>query len=226
MKNLIEKIQQIDDCLIIKQFDSNDCSIYKKKGAIGNFIPEWRKDSKKEEDCPWIELKIKNNTISLINWVWAPGPGPGEFWKDFNKEQDVVDFIKMYYFEENDLFNARIDYENNVRRTYNFTEIKEILSKLSTQLIEISDSEIHINERGHYYKIPFENWSIIKREDEERPTIKAKKGLISYDLMILRKNLKANENYDLDDIEAIANLFLDICNNLKKTEKLGRNRLF
>ncbi|KMQ67099.1 hypothetical protein ACM39_15055 [Chryseobacterium sp. FH2] len=76
----------------------------------------------------------------------------------------------MYYFEENDLFNSRIDYENNVRGTYNFIEIKEILSKLSTQLIEIIDSEIHINERGLYYKIPFENWSIIKgkmRKDQQ-----------------------------------------------------------
>lgn len=44
--------------------------------------------------------------------------------------------------------------------------------------------------------------------------------------MILRKKLKTNENYDLDDIEAISNLFLVMCNNFKKIEKLERNRLF
>ena len=79
---------------------TNRISIIKPKGLFGNSLPE-NNQSKiiihfgEEEmfsDCPIMRVNKTDNKFTASCWDWAPGPGPGDFAKDFVTEDELVSF--------------------------------------------------------------------------------------------------------------------------------------
>lgn len=48
-------------------------------------------------------------------WDWVPGPGPGDFVKQFADEDAAIDFIVQYFFGETPEFSARLAHEDQRR---------------------------------------------------------------------------------------------------------------
>jgi hypothetical protein len=64
-------------------------------------------------DCPIISTmeNREGKPFRVMCWNWVPGPGPGDFEKFFDTEEEALDCVLWYLFEENEYFNARKTYE-------------------------------------------------------------------------------------------------------------------
>ena len=108
-------------CLTV--LDLNGRAIISKKfGTPGNNLPtpirglplvniETNETTVDEVGCPEICFWLDKNKYELLCWNWVPGPGPGDFHLQFDTEDEAMDFIIAYYFEKNEYFEARRQYE-------------------------------------------------------------------------------------------------------------------
>lgn len=129
MTPLINLKLQIE-ALGLTVLESTDAFIVLKPiGLVGNKINKWKShpffytqsgtDNKTEyiSDCPTVDIFFSDGqfgmseTFKIMQWEWTPGPGPGDFVKGFNTVEETVEFIRSYFFEDNDLFNQRKKYE-------------------------------------------------------------------------------------------------------------------
>jgi hypothetical protein len=64
-------------------------------------------------DCPIISImdNREGKPFRVQCWDWIPGPGPGDFELFFDTEEQALDCVLKYLFEENAFFNARRVYE-------------------------------------------------------------------------------------------------------------------
>ncbi|MCL9805477.1 hypothetical protein NAT51_08085 [Flavobacterium amniphilum] len=103
--------------------NDNRCMLLKKTGINGNRLPNYRSipiatlDENGEitegltSDCPVMNLWYNKDHFLLSCWNWVPGPGPGDFEKEFTDQDELVKFIISYYFGSNEYFEARKKYE-------------------------------------------------------------------------------------------------------------------
>ena len=120
--------------LIVLHNDDQHMAVIKPVGLQGNKIEGWeheairhrakgkRKADVYYSDCPIVNIYYSKNKFGMKElfkveqWEWAPGPGPGDFLKGFNSVTETVEFIRNYYFEENDLFQQRKNFEEQRNR--------------------------------------------------------------------------------------------------------------
>jgi hypothetical protein len=121
--------------LVVLQNDDQHMAVLKPIGLVGNAIEAWKdspairhraKGKRKADlyysDCPMVNIYYSKNKFGMKElfkveqWEWAPGPGPGDFLKGFNTVSETVEFIRNYFFEENDLFLKRKNFEEQRNR--------------------------------------------------------------------------------------------------------------
>jgi hypothetical protein len=204
--------------LLISGNDENRITVIKPKGISGNFLPEnnhtkipiiWE-NKEIFTDCPIIRLEKSNDKISVICWDWVPGPGPGDFYIDFELEKDAINFILNYYFENNDFFNIRKQYIIQNRNSINISDIKSIFNKIIYQIeSQFSDSEISFFDRGTFHKIPIENWRITQKQ-EDKISLETQTGFIRHEVAKLRKKVDNKIDFEQEDLTYIADLLYEL----------------
>ena len=203
---------------------TNRISIIKPKGLFGNSLPE-NNQSKiiihfgEEEmfsDCPIMRVNKTDNKFTASCWDWAPGPGPGDFAKDFVTEDELVSFIINYYFEENEYFEARKRYTIQSRNSINTTDLKNIFDKLLQQIEnKFKESEISFPERGTFHKIPIESWRKIKF-GEDKVSIETETGFLYFEIQKLRKKIDEKVEFNQEDFTFISDLINELRFTMKK----------
>ena len=83
----------------------------------GNSLPSLRRDyenghSLDDTDTPVPVIWSASGRWHVSVWDWAPGPGPGDFVKEFASEAAAIHFIVQYFFCETLEFLARLAAEN------------------------------------------------------------------------------------------------------------------
>ena len=110
--------------IIILENESK-CILLKKLGINGNRLPNYESmpiisfnesaeiTEELKSDCPIMQLWFNENHFLLSCWSWVPGPGPGDFEKEFISEDELVEFIISYYFGVNEYFEERKKYQED-----------------------------------------------------------------------------------------------------------------
>lgn len=199
----------------------NSLSIYKAIGKPGNSIPNWKSFPIVEieedgtvtneiySDCPILVLDKKGDKFSLIHWDWIPGPGPGDFELEFESETAVLAFIQSYFFEENEYFEARKNYEQLSRDTINTMEIKSIFEVSLTTFQQAFDETEIAFQRYPFHKLPLEKFRT-KSFESEQPMVQVELGFLSNQIRALRTKIFEKESFDADDIRNVADLLMEL----------------
>ncbi|UOK42187.1 MULTISPECIES: hypothetical protein [Flavobacterium] len=128
MRLNIQNITKLEELGIIVWESEKRCMLLKKTGIGGNNLPNYKsiptvslneKGETIEEltsDCPVMNLWYNEDRFLLSCWSWVPGPGPGDFEKEFTSQDELVEFIISYYFGNNEYFDARKKYEEEKQK--------------------------------------------------------------------------------------------------------------
>ncbi|WP_157652006.1 hypothetical protein [Burkholderia ubonensis] len=122
--NSINRLRSLGLHLLGEPFFSPDHRAYpsgylvvKPISVQGNWIPSFRNDFENghastdtDAPVPVVWHAIDRWWVSVRDWV--PGPGPGDFVKDFVDEDAAIDFIVQYFFHDTPEFSARLAHEN------------------------------------------------------------------------------------------------------------------
>lgn len=89
-------------------------------GVQGNWLASLRNAYKNghirnDTDAPVPKVWHASDHWCVSVWDWAPGPGPGDFVKQFADENAAIDFIVQYFFGRTPEFAARRAHEDQRR---------------------------------------------------------------------------------------------------------------
>ncbi|WP_080437162.1 CPCC family cysteine-rich protein [Burkholderia ubonensis] len=65
-----------------------------------------------DTDAPVPTVWHASDRWNVSVWDWTPGPGPGDFVKQFADEDAAIDFIVHYFFGKTPEFSARLAHDN------------------------------------------------------------------------------------------------------------------
>jgi len=64
-------------------------------------------------DCPLVRIEMFEDQFIVSVWNWVPGPGPGDFEKVFETEDEATNFAWSYFFGNNEYFEQFLQYSLN-----------------------------------------------------------------------------------------------------------------
>ncbi|MDY7807334.1 hypothetical protein [Burkholderia stagnalis] len=90
--------------------------VIKPASVQGNALPGFRGGFRNghvldETDAPAPVIWNSSGRWRVAVQLFAPGPGPGDFVKEFADEAEAVHFIVQYFFHETPEFSARLAYD-------------------------------------------------------------------------------------------------------------------
>ncbi len=65
-----------------------------------------------DTDAPVPTVWNASDRWNVSVWDWTPGPGPGDFVRQFADEDAVIDFIVQYFFGTTPEFSARLAHDD------------------------------------------------------------------------------------------------------------------
>lgn len=196
-------------------------------GVPGNRIPSMKRstvatlDGKKKDsvsDCPTLTLVLEEGIYKVGCWDWFPGPGPGDFSLEFEKEEAAIGFVEKYFFDETPYFEARKVYEHNSRDAITIGEIRTIFEQVcATMEAAFPDEEIPIS--PHFtHKIPLDRWRIEKLKTD-KPTLQAELGYLPNALRIIRTKIHEQKPLAFEDVHEVAELMMEMSLRLKAEDE-------
>lgn len=123
----INRLRNLGLQLADEPFFSHDHTAYpsgylvmKPTSVQGNSLPSLRKGYEdghtfNDTDAPVPVIWNASGRWHVSVWDWAPGPGPGDFVKEFVDEATAIHFIIQYFFDETPEFSARRAHERQRR---------------------------------------------------------------------------------------------------------------
>jgi len=209
--------------LEIREFVGGDLFISKPFGTNGNFLPNARKRVQlnrhfgEKKDCPTMHIRFDKGIGQIEVWDYVPGPGPGDFTKDFQSSDIMTDFIINYYFTKNSDFQAKIEDDNDHRNAINVNEIKILLEK-SVKFLEknFGDEDIDLH-RVSFNKIPLENWHKGEFTDEFSNT-NTQHGMLSSEAFYLKRKRYENTEIEGKDLYRLAHILTELCIRTRETK--------
>jgi hypothetical protein len=94
--------------------------VIKPTGVSGNSLPSLPNaykggHTRNDTDAPVPVVWHAADRWCVSVWDWAPGPGPGDFVKQFTDEDAAIQFIVQYFFDKTPEFSARLAHEDQQR---------------------------------------------------------------------------------------------------------------
>lgn len=221
-KNNIKKIKSKG--LKIKEHPDGELFISKPFGTQGNFLPNARKRVKlnrhfgDESDAPTMYIRFSDNKGVIEVWDYVPGPGPGDFTKEFNSSDEMTDFFIDYYFNKNPLFQAKIEDDIDHRRAINVKEIKVLFEK-TIKYLEEEYGEEDIDLYGiSFNKVLIENWhkGVFLAQFSETTT---EHGMLSSEAFYLKRKRHEGKEIEAKNLYGLAHILTELSIRGQKKEK-------
>jgi len=219
----LENIARLKEAgLELKEFSDGELFISKPYGTKGNFLPNARKRVElnrhfgDKKDCPMMHLRFNNDIGQIEIWDYVPGPGPGDFVKEFSSSNEMTEFILNYYFQPNPDFQAKIEDDSDHRNAINVKEIKTIFEKMISYLgNEFGEEDIDLH-KVNFNKILLDDWR--KKEFiQEFTEIKTQHGMLSSEAFYLKRKRHDKREIEAEDLHRMAHILTEL--SIRLTEK-------